>query len=43
MDKDVEEYQKSKTEELLEWCREYSRKQIEQIERELGVRNEKSK
>ena len=32
----VEEYQKSKTEELLEWCREFSRKQIEQIEREVG-------
>ena len=38
MDKDVEEYQKKERKDwlgftLLEWCKEFSRKQIEQIEK----------
>lgn len=47
MSKDVEEYQEEEQEDcpgikLMEWCREYSRKQIEQIEREVRGSDEYS-
>ena len=46
MNKDVEEDQTKERWpglKLLEWCREYSRKQIEQIEREVrGLRDDEN-
>lgn len=45
MSKDTEEDQKKEKEDwpgikLMEWCREYNRRQIEQIERENRVRDD---